>query len=132
MKQEELIEKVDQYLETKKKIKEIKEMVVPPFVEKPIAVYAKDWNEYQKKRGEYDRAVYAKGEGLKAEEEKKKSLWNDIKEMLPQSNIWFVTDNNKYAVAHQSNDWPMDEGKLHIMENPVITELKEIRHQIIN
>lgn len=132
MKQEDLIKKVEAYLETGKELKTIEATVVPEFPVKPVACKASEWNDYIGKKDAYDKAAHFKGAHKKSVEKVRDDIKSDIIAMLPSSNVWFITDDEKYAVGHRTNDWPSSKGDLMIVMDPVKEDLKEIHHQIVN
>ena len=132
MKQQELIGLLTIREEMQKDLKKIRDLVVPEFIKKPIACKASEWNNYLSHKNEYDSAVYQKGEFLVNLKSEIKSNKLKIIEMLPSSNVWFITDDDMFAVGHRSNNWPSSDGDLLVVKNPIIEELKEIHHQVVN
>lgn len=132
MEKQNLTEKIEKYFELRAALKRIEELVVPPFVNRPIACKANEWNSYLVKKNEYDQAVHTKSVELKEVETSFSKIKSQLREMLPVSNVWFVTDNDKYAIGHQSCDWPMSDGTLMIEKNPKIEELNEIVGRVSN
>ena len=132
MEESKLIEKIIQRKEVISEIDRIAKIVVPQFVTKPIACKVDEWNHYVKSKKMYDEATDQKGSVLESEKKKLKEINQEIINMLPQSCIWFVSNDEKYAVAHRSDDWPSSIGNLLIIENPIVDELTEVHHQIVN
>jgi len=127
-----ILELTETYLILKDKIIEIDEMVCPPFVNKPIAATLEEFEEYRNKKKAYDDVVELKGTKKKELEKNRDNAKLEIIKSLPASNTWFLMDDKKIAIGHRSDDWPSSHGDLLIVKNPVITELKEINHQIIS
>lgn len=119
-------------LDLQEKIKEINDIVVPPFPKKPIACKSEEWNTYISNKNEYDLCVKRKGGELDELKMKLEVRKKEMIALLPASNVWFISDDEKIAVGHRSNDWPSSIGDILIVENPVIEDLKEIHHQIVN
>ena len=130
MNQEVLIKKINEYQKATKRLKEIDDLIVPPFVKKPVSCKADEWIDYMVKKVAYQKAVHIKSVEREEVEKNIDVLKKQLIHMLPSSNVWFITDDEKFAIGHQSTDWPMDDGRLMIINNPKIDDLYEIHHQI--
>lgn len=128
----EIIEMIESYLKLESNIKEIDNLICPPYVSKPIAATLEDFEKYQNQKNEYDNVVDLKGNQKKKLEKQLQELKFELIKSLPQSNVWFLLDNKKIAIGHRSDDWPSSLGDLLIVKEPIIEDLKEIHHQIVN
>lgn len=127
-----IVELTETYLDLKAKITEIDNMICPPFPVKPIAATLDEFDNYKKLKAEYDGVVNLKGTDKKDLEKHRDEIKLEIIKSLPASNTWFLMDENKIAIGHRSDDWPSSHGDLLIVKNPIIEDLKEINHQVIN
>ena len=123
---------IEMYLDRKERINKINDIICPEFPKKPVACNLEELEEYRKKKIEYDKVVYLKGEEKEKLKKELESLKKEIIRLLPISNTWILLNENSIAVAHRTDDWPSSLGDLLIVNNPNISELNEIRHQIIN
>lgn len=130
--EEQIINNIELYLERKEKINTINDIVCPEFPKKPIVCNLQELEEYRSKKIEYDKVVHLKGEEKEKLKKELESLKKEIIRLLPISNTWILLNENSIAVAHRTDDWPSSLGDLLIVNNPNISELNEIRHQIIN
>lgn len=113
-------------------LKEIEKVIVPECPLKKNVFTITEYKEYETKKTAYDRSCFLKGVHKKRLEKRYNEIKSEIVRALPTSNTWFLLENNSIAIAHQTDDWPTSIGNIFIIKNPNISELKEVKHQIIN
>ena len=90
---------------------------------------AAEWNQYQKDRADYNLKIQKYRELIVSIETRLKEAYKALLDKMPRSLTWFVTEDERFAVALQTSDWPMDPPKLLLRENPVIDQLPPLKLQ---
>lgn len=130
MTDEQLIVLIRTLTKKRERLEEIDDIPLPLEPKVPIHCTFKGWEKYRKKRKKFEEVVVLKTDNRDKLQEEIPKLKLQIMDGLPAKNVWFVTECGKYAVAHQTNDWAMDPGTLHIKEKPNVEKLSKIQHQI--
>lgn len=129
--EQKLIELVKEYFANKEELIEINSLEVPNLPEKPKISTIAEFEIYSAEYKTYSNAVYQKTTRKDDLESRQKKIKSLIIDLLPGRNVWFKLDSINTVVGHETNDWPMDDGTLNIIHNPIINELPVLKHRHI-
>lgn len=118
--------------ELKEDIKAISKMKLPRRPETKGIIKFGEYEQYKQEHEEYKKAKIEQ-EHIKPDKEARLATFEqELRNMIPLANTWFITDDEKYAIGYETNDWPTGQPTTYCIENPVIKDLKDLKHRIIN
>lgn len=120
-----LLEKRKELLAEKNRIDE---QQFPEYVKRPIACKIKEWSSYIEKKNAYDIAVNSREEELKKVIKMIQEIEKPIIEMLPVPFVWFLTDDESWALAYRTIGDKSFVIEFMAIESPNINELTKIKN----
>jgi hypothetical protein len=127
-----LTEEICGLLNAKAELESLKEKMSPqmPVLKTPCTI--PEYVSWQENLRRWQAKETAKADNIAEALDKIFEINQTLINYLPASHTWFLTEDEKYAIAIQRSDWPMDPPKLKIVENPDIDALPELKLQIVN
>lgn len=126
-----LFDNLELYIKVLEKDEAEDHVLIPEPAKKQSFYTVNEWKQYTQQASMYQEAVKNK----QLSDQTRKQIIIDLREWLIASlpsHEWIVSEDNKYAVAIQRSDWPMDPPKILIEKNPVLGNLPALKLQHVN
>jgi len=127
-----LTDLIEEYLSQKAELEGLESTPRPKAPELKKAYTIPEYNSYTNEFQDYKANINVMAVRINNLKKSFCGLKEKILETIPQSHVWFLSENAKYAIAIQRSDWPMDPPKILIKENPVVSDLPKLQLQVVN
>lgn len=125
-----ILKQIEIYLEAEEANMKAPLIIVPPLPVKQKAYFIQEYEDYKKKKSEYDSAVNRRHRISEESKHNMITAKRQIISLLPSANTWFKIGN--YHVGYETDDWPASEFTFYLEVDADESKLVKLKHRTIN